>query len=358
MPDFEQRLRAAPILVVDDNEANVLLLEHLLHQQGYTNVRATSDPFEVAPLHREHDFALILLDMQMPGLDGLGVMRLLRAEAATESYLPVLVITAQTDFALRLAALELGARDYVSKPFVNAELVQRIRNLLEVQLAYRERAAQALLLEQRVRERTRELEATQREILHRLALAGEYRDNETGNHVQRVSHSARALALAAGLDGDTAEMILHASPMHDVGKIGIPDDILLRPGRLEGADLEVMRKHVEIGARILAGHAAPVMVMAHRIASAHHERWDGSGYPLGLAGAAIPVEARIVALCDVFDALTSVRPYKPAWPLDAAVQYVHDQAGGHFDPDLAERFLALLPEILAIRERYADAHGR
>ena len=353
MNDFEQRLQNAPILVVDDIEANVMLLESMLRQRGYRNVQSTCNPFEVAPLHRERQFALILLDMQMPGLDGLGVMRQLRADAA-EEHLPVLVITAQTDADLRLRGLELGARDYVSKPFVVAELAQRIRNLLEVQLAYRDRQEQAVILEQKVRERTAELEETQFEILRRLARAGEYRDNETGNHVLRVSQSSRALALAAGLDDATAEMILHASPMHDVGKIGIPDNILLFPGRLEGENLRRMRRHVEIGGSILDGHAAPVMRMAHRIAMAHHERWDGNGYPYSLAGEDIPIEARIVAICDVFDALTSVRPYKPAWPLESALNYLKTQAGKHFDPQLIELFFAILPQIQAIRETYRD----
>jgi putative two-component system response regulator len=350
---FERRLSQAPILVVDDKEANVLLLENLLRQRGYGNVMSTQDPYQVADLHSQYNFALILLDMQMPGLDGLGVLGQLRPLAG-ETFLPVLVITAQTDGELRLRALQQGARDYVTKPFVVAELAQRIRNLLEVELAFRDRREQASILEQKVRERTRELEETQFEILRRLARAGEYRDNETGNHVHRVSHSSRALALAAGLDAELAEMIRHASPMHDVGKIGIPDHILLRPGRLEGEDLVHMRRHVDIGGSILDGHAAPIMRMAQRIALAHHERWDGRGYPLGLAGEAIPVEARVVAVCDVFDALTSVRPYKTAWSVEAAVDYVRVESGRHFDPELVDCFLGILPEVLAIRARFSD----
>lgn len=353
METFEERLANAPILIVDDNDANILLLENILRQRGYRNVVACNDPYQVTALHNEHQFAIILLDMQMPGLDGLGVMNALRA-AAPERYLPVLIITAQTDSELRLRALSLGARDYITKPLVVAELSQRIRNLLEVELAYRDRLAQAAILEAKVRERTRELEESQKEILHRLALAGEYRDNETGNHVQRVSRSSKALALAVGVNEDAAEMIFHASPMHDVGKIGIPDDILLRPGRLEGRDLQIMRTHVEIGGKILDEHNAPVMKMAHAIAMAHHERWDGKGYPQGLSGNGIPLEARIVAICDVFDALTSVRPYKPAWPIDDAVNYVREQAGMHFDPELSKAFLGILPEIISIRARFSD----
>lgn len=353
MKNFLQRLAEAPILVVDDTEANVILLENLLRQRGYQNVHTTSDPLQVSSLHEQFEFALILLDMQMPKLDGLGVLGQLR-ERKPDSPLPVLVITAQTDAETRLRALELGARDYVTKPFVVAELSQRIRNLLEVELAYRDRLAYASVLEEEVRQRTREIEATQNEILRRLALAGEYRDNETGNHVMRVSHSARALAKAIGLDERTAELILHASPMHDVGKIGVPDYILLHPGRLQGEELRRMRTHVEIGGRILDGHDAPVMRMAHRIAMAHHERWDGAGYPKGLAGEDIPIEARIVAICDVFDALTSPRPYKAAWSIDDASNYLRDQAGRHFDPRLVASFMAILPEVIAIRDNYLD----
>lgn len=353
MQIFEQRLLGAPILVVDDNETNLLLLENLLRQRGYSNVQSCMNPFEVALRHAQHPFALILLDMQMPGLDGLGVMRQLR-DQAKDPYLPVLVITAQTDGELRLKALSMGARDYVTKPFVVAELSQRIRNLLEVQLAYQDRTAEAAILEAKVSDRTRELEEAQLEILHRLARASEYRDNETGNHVERVSQSAKALALASGLNAITAHMILHASPLHDVGKIGIPDDILLRPGKLEGPDLQQMRSHVDIGASILRGNHSPVVRMAHSIALAHHERWDGEGYPNGTAGDAIPLEARIVAICDVFDALTSARPYKAAWPIEKAVDYLRSQSGKHFDPALVSCFLDILPEIQRIRSRFVD----
>ncbi len=351
--EFENRLHNAPILVVDDKEANVLLLENLLRQRGYVNVTSTRDPFSVAELHRVRQFALILLDMQMPGLDGLGVMGQLRRDA-NRNFLPVLVVTAQTDGDLRLRALEGGARDHVTKPFVAAELAQRIRNLLEVELAYRDRIEHAALLERKVQERTRDLEETQFEILRRLARAGEYRDNETGNHVHRVSQTSRALALAAGLDQALADMIQHASPMHDVGKIGIPDGILLRPGRLEGEDLEQMRRHVEIGGSILGGHTAPIMRMAHRIAMGHHERWDGSGYPSGLKGDAIPIEARVVAICDVFDALTSARPYKQAWSVQASIDYLHAESGRHFDSALVQCFVSILPQVLEIRTRFKD----
>lgn len=351
--DLLARCLAAPILIVDDMEANVMLLTHILAQRGYRNLHSSTDPTQVAALHREKHFDLILLDLMMPKLDGMGVMQAL-IDDLEDDYLPVIMITAQTDTEARQRALENGARDFITKPFQVMEVLQRISNQLEVRMLYHDREQEAVRLEQRVRERTRELEDTQVEILRRLAMAGEYRDNETGNHVLRVSQGCHLLALAAGLPAPEALTIFHASPMHDVGKIGIPDHILLKPGRLDAEELIIMRRHAEIGGRMLDDHPAPVMRMASRIAFCHHEKWDGSGYPAGSAGEAIPVEARIVAICDVFDALTSTRPYKRPWPVEEAVAYMSEQAGRHFDPRLVACFLGILPRILAIRAEHAD----
>jgi len=244
--------------------------------------------------------------------------------------------------------------DYISKPFVDTEFAHRIRNHLEVRMLYSERENQNAILEQKVSERTAELKETQTEILRRLAKAGEFRDNDTGNHVQRVSHSCRALAQAAGLDAHTMEMIYMASPLHDIGKIGVPDHILLKKGRLNDEEQVIMRKHVDYGVELLDNHPAHVLQVACSIAQNHHEKWDGSGYPNALAGEAIPIAARIVAICDVFDALTSVRPYKVAWTVESAVGFLQEQAGSHFDPNLVALFLNILPEVEAIRERFSD----
>jgi putative two-component system response regulator len=347
---------AARILVVDDIESNVLLLQSLLRQQGYENVHSTTDATVVAAMHESDPFELILLDLQMPGCDGFEVMEQL-TRGLRGDFLPVIVVTAYSDTENRLRALGLGARDYITKPFLVAEVLHRIRNYLEVRILYRERQRHAEILEQKVRERTRELSETQKEILRRLALAGEYRDNATGDHVARVSHTCRILALAAGLTEDFAEMIFQASPMHDIGKIGVPDHILLKPGRLDPPEMTIMRRHTQIGGKMLGGHHAPVLQLAHSIALHHHEKWDGSGYPDAMIGDAIPVEVRIVAICDVFDALTSSRPYKQAWPIEAAVAYLREQSGRHFDPRLVEVFLGILPQILEIRNRYADPDG-
>ena len=354
MKGIDDAARAARFLVVDDNPTNVLLLERILKDSGYENIRSTTDPREVAPLHKEERFDLILLDIRMPHMDGFQVMQAL-AEDIDEDYLPVLVLTAQTDQETRHRALELGAKDFVTKPFDRTEVLNRIRNLLEVRILFKQQKYQNEILETRVRERTEELYKTQLEIVRRLGRAGEFRDNETGMHVIRMSKGAQRLALAAGLGEGHAERILYAAPMHDIGKIGIPDRILLKPGKLDPREWEVMKTHVTIGADILADHPSELMQMARTIVLYHHEKWDGSGYPNGIQGADIPIEGRIAAITDVFDALTSERPYKQAWPIERAMALLNEEAGKHFDPELIGLFNDILPDILTIRDEYADS---
>ncbi|MCW9040699.1 MAG: HD domain-containing protein, partial [Rhodospirillales bacterium] len=322
-------------------------------QKGYRNIKCTTDPRQVKGLQDETGFDLILLDIRMPHLDGFQVMELL-SEGIKEDYLPVLILTAQTDQETRLKALQLGAKDFVTKPFDQSEVLNRIANMLEVRLLYNDRRRQNAILEEKVRERTQELEETRLEIIRRLGRAGEFRDNETGMHVIRMSKFCQQLAMAAGYGEDFGRAVLIASPMHDVGKIGIPDAILLKPGKLDNDEWEIMKTHATIGAEILSDHPSELMQMAQRIALTHHEKWDGSGYPNGLKGEDIPVEGRIAALADVFDALTSERPYKKAWLVEDAVTLISDQAGKHFDPALSEAFLRIIPEIVEIKEAYAD----
>lgn len=350
----------ARILIVDDKLENVRLLEMMLGYAGYTQVQSTTDPRDVEELYRNNDFDLVLLDIRMPHMDGFEVMNRLSAQIDSD-YLPVLVLTAQQDQETRLKALEAGAKDFVTKPFDNLEVLNRISNMLEVRALYNERKRQNEILEQKVaertialRERNEELERTRLQIIRGLGRAGEYRDNETGMHVMRMSKSSQRLALAAGLDEAHAEQILRASPMHDVGKIGIPDNILLKPGRLDPEEWKIMASHVTIGADILGNYDSDLMRMAHDIALCHHEKWDGSGYPNSIKGEDIPIEARICAVCDVFDALTSARPYKEAWPIEKAVNLINSESGKHFDPRLVELFNEILPDVLAIREQYAD----
>ena len=350
----------AKILIVDDTPTNVKLLEAMLSSAGYSNVHSTVDSREVQALHEANAFDLILLDIRMPHLDGFMVMEQLSA-GIQDDYLPVLVLTAQQDMETRLRALELGAKDFVTKPFDGAEVLNRISNMLEVRELYKKQKDLADILEAKVRERTRELnqrnrelESTRYEIINCLGRAGEYRDNETGFHVIRMSKSCQVLAQAAGLDEQCALQILHASPMHDVGKIGIPDRILLKPGKLDPDEWEIMKTHADIGAQILGNQSSELMDMARSIAQYHHEKWDGSGYPKGLKGEDIPIEGRIAAICDVFDALTSSRPYKKAWSVEEAVAYINENAGSHFDPELVRIFNEELPHILEICNEYTD----
>ena len=351
--DLDSRIRAARILVVDDNPDQLDLMEVMLRKHRYTHVELTSDPTGVASSYAVARYDLILLDMEMPVLNGVDVMRQLKGVLKGE-FMPVIVLTAHEGAEVRLQALKEGARDYISKPFVDDEFAHRIRNHLEVRMLYRERERQNEILEQKVAERTRELKETQTDILRRLAKAGEFRDTDTGNHVTRVSHSCRALAQAASINAHLTEMIYMASPLHDIGKIGVPDHILLKKGRLNDEELVIMRQHVDYGVEMLGNHPAPLLQVACSIAQNHHEKWDGSGYPQGLAGEAIPVEARIVAICDVFDALTSIRPYKVAWSVESAIGFLQENAGGHFDPNLVTLFVEILPEIRSIRERFGD----
>jgi putative two-component system response regulator len=348
-----QDFSRARILIVDDEPVNVRLLEAMLRIAGYQDLTSLTDPREVEPLYQERSFDIVLLDINMPYLDGFQVMERLRGLHAGD-YPPVLVLTAQPDSATRLRALQAGARDFVTKPFLREEVMTRIRNLLEVRILHNRLRDQNAHLETRVRERTRELNDTRLEIIRRLGRAAEYRDNETGLHIIRMSKYSQLLGQARGLTRSESEMLLNASPMHDIGKIGIPDRILLKPGKLDPQEWETMMSHTTIGGEILSGHHSELLETARTIALAHHEKWDGSGYPNRLRGDAIPLAARIVALSDVFDALTSERPYKRAWTVEQAVDYITEHSGRHFDPDLVGTFRAEMPQLLAIKRMYPE----
>lgn len=345
--DWKPDLLSGRILIVDDEPANVLLLTKILRAEGYREVTSTTDPREALRIYGRTPQDLVLLDIRMPHLDGFQVMEALSA-MEPGSYPPVLVLTAQTDMATRLRALQAGARDFVNKPIDRTEVLNRIRNMLEVRLLYNRLRGQNEVLEVMVEQRTRQLADSRLEVVRRLGRAAEYRDNETGLHILRMSKIAAGLARQAGLSAADCDLILNAAPMHDIGKIGIPDSILRKPGKLDSLEWETMKAHTTIGAEILAGHDSDLMRMARDIALYHHERWDGSGYPHGLAGEAIPLSARITAIADVFDALTSERPYKRAWPLNEAMAEIERAAGTHFDPALAACFAAIPSEVAAI----------
>ncbi|MDH4133307.1 MAG: two-component system response regulator [Gammaproteobacteria bacterium] len=349
MPDLSQ----AKLLLVDDEPANLRLLEAMLRMEGYANTVSISDSREVEQAYREQRFDIVLLDINMPHFDGFQVLERLR-QIDGAGYPPVLVLTAQSDTSTRLRALKAGARDFVTKPFLREEVVTRIRNLLEVRLMQNSLENRNRWLDEKVRERTRELNETRLEVIRRLGRAAEYRDNETGLHIIRMSKYSQVLGRAAGLSESEAELLLNASPMHDIGKIGIPDGILLKPGKLDPEEWTVMKTHASIGAEILSSSGSELLEAARVIAISHHEKWDGSGYPHGLAGDAIPFTGRIVAVADVFDALTTERPYKKAWAIDDAFNYIREQSGKHFDPALAGLFLRHSEEILTIRRNHAE----
>jgi putative two-component system response regulator len=321
------------LLIVDDQEPNVLLLRRMLSGAGYDAITCTQNPCEVSGLHAKNDYDLILLDLQMPVMDGFQVMDELKG-SAPDGYLPVLVITAQPGQKLR--ALQAGAKDFISKPFELAEVLARVRNLVEVRLLHKELHHYNEVLEQRVRERTAELQESNLETIFTMVRAAEHKDEDTGAHVQRISYYCRDLARMLGMDEDFVDKIFFASPMHDIGKIGIPDHILLKTSGFVPEEWEVMKQHPGMGARILGKSNSPYLQMAAEIALNHHETWDGSGYPNGKRGEAIPMSARILMICDSYDALRSKRPYKPPFGHERTMEIITigdvRTNPGHFDP--------------------------
>jgi putative two-component system response regulator len=333
--------RHARILVVDDEDANVRSLARTLQSAGYDHVLTTTDSREARALYIRHRPDLILLDLQMPYVDGYDVMEQL-AQVTEATYLPILLMTGEIDPTAKQRALSMGAKDFVYKPFDPVDVQLRIKTLLETRFLYLRVQSQNHILEAKVRERTRALEDAQIEIIERLAMAAEFRDDNTGQHTQRVGQAAALVAQQLGWSDSQVNLIRRAAPLHDVGKIGVPDHILLKPGRLTPEEFEVIRTHTNIGARILSGSRFPLLQMAEQIALSHHERWDGDGYTPGLKQELIPLPGRIVAVADVFDALTQQRPYKPAWPLGDAFSEIHRQRGQQFDPRVAEAFLRVM----------------
>lgn len=348
--EFDQA-KAGSIVILDDEPANVSLLQQLLHESGYKNVHGLEDPRLLMDALSRHTVDLLLLDLNMPHIDG---HQILEQVQSLEHPPCVLVLTAHVDRNNRLRALKSGARDFVAKPFDAEELLMRVRNLIEIRRSQVTLRQQNKTLEAHVRERTQEIHDTRLEIIRRLGRAAEFRDNETGLHIIRMSKISQVVSRVAGMGELESEILLNASPMHDIGKIGIPDRILLKPGKLDAEEWRIMQTHARIGADLLDGHDAPLLNMARDIALTHHEKWDGSGYPEGLCGEEIPLVGRIVALADVFDALTSKRPYKEAWPVEQALDYIQAQRGAHFDPYLTDTFMDSVEGIREICYQFAE----
>jgi len=345
------------IVAVDDTPTNLLLYRHLFKAEPNWQVVTFDDPKAAlayfARPAAEAPADLVLLDYMMPEIDGLSLFGALRDYAHRQD-LPVVIVTAADEREIRYEALSAGVNDFLLKPIDKTELLTRVRNLLALFDAKRKLADRAAWLAEEVRKATAALRAREVEVIDRLSRAAEFRDPETGYHIQRMANYSELIARQLGLSEADCELLRTAAPMHDVGKVGIPDSILLKPGRLTPEEFEVMKRHAEYGYRILKESDSPLLQVAALIAWTHHEKWDGSGYPRGLVGEAIPLFGRIVAVADVFDALTSARPYKPAWPLERALNLLREERGRHFDPACVDAFFATLDAILEVKRRFAD----
>ncbi|MGB0860139.1 MAG: HD domain-containing phosphohydrolase [Pseudoalteromonas spongiae] len=320
------------ILVVDDEPANLRVLNQILNQD-YRIAFAKSGE-EALRLACSQQPQLILLDIMMPDMTGFDVCQQLKANTLTQN-IPVIFVTALSEEADETKGFEIGAVDYITKPVSPAIVRARVATHLSLVNA-------------------EELRETRLQIIQRLGRASEFKDNETGMHVMRMSHFAKIIALAYGFSEQRADLLLHTAPMHDLGKIGIPDHIMLKPAKLTEEEFAIMKKHPEIGVEILGDDDSELIALAKTVALTHHEKWDGSGYPKGLKGEDIPIEGRIVALADVFDALTSKRPYKEAWSIEKTMAFLHEQKGKHFEPKLVDLFSQELDKILAIKDKYQD----
>lgn len=368
-------LASARVMIIDDEPTNVKVVRKYLALQGYQQFIAVTEPTEAVAAIRGQQPHVILLDIMMPRVSGLEILEAVRdAQGLIE--IPVIILTAADDKATKARALDLGATDFLSKPVDPIELVPRVRSALTIKAHYDHLRNSAQELQRLVRQRTAELDASRLELIHCLARAAEYRDNETGRHVIRVGRYAGVIARQLQLDPVTVELIEHAAPLHDIGKVGVPDHILLKPGKLTGEEYELMQQHTQYGERtfqpmsdeedrafrlhtfmgeqIMDVAASPIISMAARIALTHHEKWDGSGYPRGLAGEAIPIGGRITAVADVFDALASRRPYKEALPLEKCFRIMEEGRGRHFDPRVLDAFFQAKDQVVAISRQCAD----
>ena len=344
------------VLIVDDTELNLLVLSALVNRLPHAQAHGFSDPVQALAFASQTPVDLVVVDFMMPEMDGFEFIEKFRQIPGAQS-VPVLMVTANEDRAVRYQALESGADDFLAKPVDHIEFVARAKNLLKLSEATRKLTDQAAWLAESVRQATQEVRERERETVMCLAKAAEHRDADTGTHILRMSHYSQLIARELQLSQADQELLRDAAPMHDIGKVAIPDRVLLKPGKLDPEEQALMQRHAALGHGLLSGSTSPLLQAGAAIALGHHEKFDGSGYPQGLKGEAIPIFSRIVAVADVFDALSSDRPYKRAWPIDDARDYLRANRGSHFDPRCVDAFLNAWPEVLAIRERFQDGHG-
>lgn len=367
--------RKAGIMIIDDESYNVLVVRKFLQHAGYENFVTTTESPQAVDLMKRDLPDIVLLDIMMPEVSGIDILRVMKITPDL-STIPVIILTASPDPALKTKALELGATDFLAKPVDPSELVLRVKNVLAAKTHFDMLAKYSVELERKVAERTRELEASRRHIIFCLARASEFRDNDTGHHVIRVGKYAGAIARELGYSPSQVEALEQAAQLHDVGKIGIPDAILHKPGKLDPDEYDFIKKHAgygkqiiecmpdgewqnlqhhtKLGGQLLDVKTEPIMRMASRIALTHHEWWNGAGYPLGLAGEDIPIEGRITAIADVYDALSSARPYKKPFPREQCFEMLEENRGTQFDSRVLDAFFARADDIIDIQIRYAD----
>jgi putative two-component system response regulator len=372
---LEKLTETAKIMLVDDSPVSIRILQEHLKAAGYQHFITTTDPRPVLQIASKEMPDVLLTDIVMPYIGGLEILRHLRADARL-SHIPTIVLTASCNEPNRIAALKLGAVDFLSKPVNATELVVRVRNALLAKAHHDQLKDYARVLEQQVRRRTVELAASRLELIHCLARTAEFRDNETGRHVVRVGRYAEMIAEKLGLNDQAVELIGHAAPLHDMGKVGVPDSVLLKPGKLTPDEFELMQKHsvygrqsIEpmteddwrklsshtfMGEKIMDASTSPVLSVAAVIALTHHERWDGKGYPHGLKGEEIPLAGRITSVADVFDALSSKRPYKPAFELNRCFEIMEEGSGTQFDPKVLDAFLTCRETVTEVHRQFAD----
>jgi len=369
------RPRTARVAIIDDEVLNVKVVHKYLKDAGYQNLFAATDPSKALELVARVKPDLVILDIVMPKISGLSILERIRTEEATR-HLPVLILSASTEPEMKQKALEIGATDFLSKPVDPDDMILRVRNALLRKAYHDELGGRRRHLEMEVRQRTAELAASREEVVYCLARAAEYRDDITGHHVVRVGKFVGIIAREFGFDEAKIELLELAAQLHDLGKVAIPDAILHKPGKLDADEYTVMQKHCAYARRILlpvhddeskllrtragidgdslCARKSPLLVLAARIAQTHHERWDGTGYPLGLAGEDIPIEGRMTAVADVYDALCSRRPYKPAFDHKDCLDILEKGRGSHFDPKVLDALLARMPEIIAVQKQYND----